>query len=165
MKTEDLLLLYNYNYWANGRILATVAQLTPEQFVMPSSYGHSSIRATLLHILGAEWIWRMRCQEGISPPSLLSEEQFSSLQAIRTCWEKEENAMRAYLQSLDDEALLRPVRYRTTDGQPQENVLWHLLTHVVIHGTEHRSEIARMLTEHGHSPGDLGVIHFLRTGA
>ena len=32
------------------------------------------------------------------------------------------------------------------------------LAHVVNHGTQHRSELARYLTVHGHSPGELDLL-------
>ncbi len=41
-----------------------------------------------------------------------------------------------------------------------------ILTHVVSHGTQHRSELARYFTECGHSPDQLDLIDapYLTTG-
>ena len=35
-----------------------------------------------------------------------------------------------------------------------------MMLHVANHGTQHRSEVAAMLTGFGHSPGDLDVLGF-----
>jgi uncharacterized damage-inducible protein DinB len=56
----------------------------------------------------------------------------------------------------------RTIRYRTTRGIPHQNTLWHLLLHLANHGTQHRSEAAVLLTDYGHSPGDLDLIVYLR---
>ena len=73
--------------------------------------------------------------------------------------------MRGFVASLTDDDLNRPVSYNTTKGLPMENILWHLMTHVVNHGTQHRSEAAMLLTGCGYSPGDLDLIVFLRERA
>ncbi|MGZ9221207.1 MAG: DinB family protein [Anaerolineales bacterium] len=40
-------------------------------------------------------------------------------------------------------------------------MLWHAMAHLVNHGTQHRSEAAAMLTDFGHSPGDVDMLYFL----
>jgi uncharacterized damage-inducible protein DinB len=36
------------------------------------------------------------------------------------------------------------------------------MLHVVLHGMQHRSEAAAILTDYGQSPGDIDLIVFLR---
>lgn len=165
MKIQDIQFLFEYNYWARDRILGNVAKLSPQQFIEPRTSDHGSVRNTLVHILSAEWVWRMRCQEHISPTDLLAFDDFPSLEPLQARWQQEEARMRSYLDGLSAQELDRVVRYRRTGGEPQENILWHLLVHVVNHGTEHRSMVAAALTEYGYSPGNLDIVHFLRTGA
>ncbi len=163
MDRFDVLTLFDYNYWANARVLDACAQVTPEQFVTPARLSHSSLRGTLAHILGTEIVWRMRCQQGLSPAAVPGEREFPSLEALVERWNEEEKAMRAFLESLDAEKLEQPVRYQTTKGVPYENILWTLLVHIVNHGTQFRGEAGVALTEYGHSPGDLDLIRFLRS--
>lgn len=163
MQADDLRLLFAYNYWAHARILKAAANLSHEQFITPgAATGLGSVRDTLVHILGAEHVWRRRCQEGASPASLPTTDDFPTLAALAVAWQSEEAAMRAFLASLDDTALDHMVHYRTTKGVAMQNTLWHILTHVLHHGTQHRSEVAILLTTYGHSPGDLDFILYLR---
>jgi uncharacterized damage-inducible protein DinB len=164
MKKSEIRMLFDYNYWANEHVLSAAARVTPAQFIAPARLSHGSLRGALVHILGAEVVWRTRCQEGISPAGLLAEGKFPTLESLRLYWDEEQRAMRAYLDSLADEALFQQVSYTTTKGIPQENVLWQLLVHLVNHGTQFRSEAGIALTEYGHSPGDLDLIEFLRSG-
>jgi uncharacterized damage-inducible protein DinB len=164
MQKSDLLTLFAYNYWANQLLLKTAAKLSPEQFTAPAAgVSHGSLRSTFVHTLGAEWIWRMRCQEGSSPTALLSEQDFPTLDDLVQRWQTEERAMRAYLDSLQDADLARTLSYRRVSGTAAENILWQILAHVVNHGTQHRSEAAVILTRYGCSPGDVDMIWFFRS--
>lgn len=161
MTRDDIQLLFDYNYWANRRLLATAAQAAPEQLTQTLPLPWGTILGTFGHILGAEWAWRQRCHEGISPAALLDLDQFSTLDVLVQRWNQEEAAMRAYLATLDEAALHGPIHYKNTRGQAFTRTLWHLLAHVVNHGTQHRAEIAVFLTQFGHSPGDMDLSLFL----
>lgn len=161
MNRDDIQLLFDYNYWATRRLLATAAQATPEQLTQSLPLPWETILGTFAHTLGAEWVWRQRCQEGISPVRLLDREQFSTLEVLEQRWAQEEAAMRGFLADLSEEQLHGPIHYSNTRGEPFTRTLWQLLAHVVNHGTQHRAEIALFLTEFGHSPGDLDLSLFL----
>ena len=71
---------------------------------------------------------------------MLSENEFPSIDKLRDHWRVEEQAMHSFLTSLVDEILSATIQYTTTHGGPYENVLLHLLVHVVNHGTQFRGE-------------------------
>ncbi len=163
MLKNHLTMLYDYNYWANARILEPMSKLSEAQFNQPMSPNHGSLRTTLIHTLAAEWIWRSRCQEGVSPVGLLNEADFPTLATIQAYWANEEAKMRDFVASLDDEALAKNVTYKTTEGGDSAQNLAQILTHVVIHGMQHRAEMAMQLTDFGHSPGNIDLIIYART--
>ena len=67
----------------------------------------------------------------------------------------------AFVDGLTDEKLNSKISYKSTKGEPFERVLWQMMAHVVNHGTQHKTEAAAMLTEFGHSPGDIDMIYYL----
>jgi uncharacterized damage-inducible protein DinB len=161
MNIQDILTIYEYNYWANKRILGASANVSQEQFDAPAAFPYGGLRGTLLHILDTEWGWRMLLQyNDLSLPDL-DKADFPTLAAFQERWDKEEQEMRAYLAGLRDEDIDSHKRYTTSTGEPRDRILWHGLLHVVNHGTQHRSEAAALLTEYGHSPGDLDFTVFL----
>ena len=165
MRASDIQLLYNYNYWANFLILDAAAELTAEQFTQQTSFSWGSVRGTLIHTLDSENLWRNLCQHNRLLPQRLAEtELFPSLDSIVAYWEDEEADMLDYLDSLQDADMDRVVRYEIEEGT-RERVLWHCLMHVVNHGTQHRSELAAMLTDFGHSPGNIDMTRFLNVRA
>ncbi len=153
-------MLYDYNCWANRRILAASARVSPEQFVEPAGLNYGTLRGTLLHTLDTEYGWRILVQHHRRTPELV-EADFPTVEALVQRWDAEEADMREYLASLSDADLVGTVRYTNDRGEPRERVLWHVLAHIVNHGTQHRSEAAVILTNCGQSPGDLDLPLFL----
>jgi uncharacterized damage-inducible protein DinB len=160
----DILLLYDYNYWANQRVLQAAGRVTIEQFLAPARLSQGSLRGALVHAYGAERIWRQRIQ-GASPSSLAAESEFPSLQPLLESWALEEIEMRACLTGLAETDLPRVITYQNTKGRTFQNVLWQLLVHVVNHGTHTRGEAGLLLEDYGQSPGDLDLILYLRERA
>jgi len=161
MKKNEILDLYRYNSWANARILNATSNVSPEQFLNPGAFCFGDLRGTLVHILFAEWIWRRRW-EGHAPTEWLKPEDIPSFDKLHTYWQAEEDLLMAFVKNVSDENLGSVIRYKQMSGESRENTLWHLMVHLVNHGTQHRSEAAAMLTEFGHSPGDIDLVIFLR---
>ena len=160
MNPSDVQFLFDYNDWAWNKLLDRMealdeAQLDAQPWTLPS------LRRILVHALGAEIVWPARMQ-GDSPTAMLTVEEVPTLADVRARWREVAAARRAFIAGLTQDDLDGTIHYKTTRGQPQQETLWRLLAHLVNHGTQHRSEAAALLTEFGHSPGDLDMIVYLR---
>ncbi len=160
MNKADIETIFEYNYWANSRILAAVSKVSEEQWVAPTAFPHGSLRATLVHILDGEYGWRILLERAEETEDLNAKD-FPTLASLKERWRYEEGRMRAYLASLTDQDLQAVVRYTNRQGIKRERIRWHGLYHVVNHGTQHRSEAAAMLTDYGQSPGDIDFTVYL----
>jgi len=74
---------------------------------------------------------------------------------------EEEKQLMELAECVTDEKLNHTFSYKNTSGKPLTKILWHAMAHLVNHGTQHRTEAAVMLTDFGHSPGDIDLIYFL----
>ncbi len=161
MDPDYFVTLYGYNYWANARLLNAAAALTERQFTEVPAYNPASVCTTLVHVMGTEWMWYQRCH-GVSPLSAPAAVDYPDAPTLRAAWQEEELRMRDFVAELEADDLTKVISYRTTRGQEFSQPLWHILAHVVNHGTQHRSEAALILTDFGQSPGDLDLILYLR---
>jgi len=162
MNAEHIRTLFDYVYWANARIFRAALRVTPDQFTAANTSSYGSLRGTLAHVLRSEMIWRRRLQGDPMPTGIPIEADFPTPQALLTAWQAEEPLLRAYLASLAEADLQAMVSYKSTKGEPFQNARWAILAHVVNHGTQHRAEAAAMLTDFGHSPGDIDMIIYFR---
>ena len=160
MNKQDILILYKYNQWANTLILNTASNVTQEQYLAPALFPHGGLRGTLVHALFAEWIWRNRW-EGTSPNYRLKPEEFPTFEDLRKRWLEEEKSLMDFVDHVPDEKLNNTFSYNSTSGTLHKRVLWQAMAHLVNHGTQHRTEAAAILTDLGHSPGDIDMIYFL----
>jgi len=106
MSPQEIQLLYDFNAWANRRALAAAEKLTAEQFTRQMGSSFSSVRDTLAHIYGAEWIWLERFQ-GRSPAALPDVGQFQDLASLRKQWLRHEVLLLVFVQGLTQSDLDR----------------------------------------------------------
>ncbi|MBT8365049.1 MAG: DinB family protein [Deltaproteobacteria bacterium] len=162
MEINEIITLFDYNCWAIEKVIKSTSNLSANQFTAQTPCSHGSLRGTIVHILSAEWIWRLRCQEGISPDQFIDEKHFLTPESLGLRLIDEQSKMRKFLSTLDNSDLQSSIEYKTTKGAVYKNTLWHLIMHLFNHGTHHRSEVAEMLSRYGHSPGGIDFIIFLR---
>ena len=162
MDKTDLIILFDYYYWANARVLACAERLQPGQFTAARQTPHGSLRGALMHMLNVERSWRAVTLEGRSRPERIPEEEIPDAAALIARWQPEEQTTRGLLKALPEGSLDIPKQVTDRSGKMHDWLLWQPLYQVLNHATQHRSEAAMLLTEYNQSPGDLDFIFFLR---
>ena len=161
MTPEEMRLLYDYNAWANRRALEACAPLTTEQFTRGLGSSFGSLRDTLAHIWGAEWLWLERFQ-GRSPGSLPDASQFADLASLRGRWMELEASLLRFVRGLTQENLDRVMEYKTLKFGVYRNPLWQSMQHLVNHGSYHRGQVTTLLRQLGAQPILTDLMHFYR---
>jgi uncharacterized damage-inducible protein DinB len=150
---DSLLAFVRYHAWANDRILTTAVALSAEEFGRDGEFDHGSAFLTLRHLVDVDWSWREFCVGNDVGETYVWDAgpALDDLGALHTFCLEEDERLRSLVESLDDEALVEPWGTDADFTRPR----WLVIAHIVSHGTQHRSELARYFTQCGHSPGDL----------
>ncbi|HEY6465110.1 MAG TPA: DinB family protein [Candidatus Acidoferrales bacterium] len=161
MDAADFRVLFEYNAWANRRTLESCASLTPEQFLQDMKSSFASVRDTLAHIYGAEFIWVERWNSRI-PAALPTPADFPSFESIRTALTNMDAALIGFVSGLTPERLSRNLDYKLLNGTAQSGPLGPMLQHVANHGTYHRGQIATFLRQLGTRATSTDLIAYHR---
>ena len=153
MTIDDIRLLYQYDRWANNRVLHATSRLSVEEFTRDLGGSFRSVRDTLVHIIGGEWIWLRYWKE---PPTnsalitalrtrrdvLFNPDSFPNVATVQSKWAEVEKEQTEFVNGLPDELLERMLPFRATRVR-----LAHLMQHVVNHSTYHRGQVALMMRQ------------------
>ena len=153
--------LYAHSAWATAKILDCAAKLTDEQWNQSDNFLGRSLHEILFHSMGGEIAWRMPCETGMRPTQRPQITEFPTVESIRTRWAQQQADVQRLIASLNDDELAQPVDVRNPDGSLMPIVRWHMLMTAAQHNIQHRAEAAALLTQLGHSPGDLDFIFFV----
>ena len=159
MTPEQIRALYDYNAWANRRILDACGALTEEQFTRDLGSSFRSVRDTVVHILGGEWIWLERWH-GRSPSALPPSSDFPTLARVRERWAEIERGLKDFVAGVSAADLDRVIEYRNTRGNRFAYPLRSMLQHVVNHGTYHRGQVTTLLRQLGAQPRPTDLLRF-----
>ena len=162
MDIQDIHFIYEYNYWANRKILSASSKVTAEQFLAAGEFPYGGLRGTLVHLVDGERIWRVLFETNkVTEDEDLVAADFPTFESLEKKFQEEEKLMRVYISGLKDEDMNSHLKYTTSQGILRDRIMWHCHYHLINHGTQHRSEAAALLTSYGSSPGDLDVTVFL----
>lgn len=164
MNREDMIALYEYNAWADRRVLEASSALTNEQFTKQLGSSFPSVRDTLVHIYGAEWVWLERFQ-GRSPSAFPDDSGFQDIAALKASWAEFEPKLLTFVRGLTQGDLDRVMEYKTFKFGTYSNPLWQSMQHVVNHGSYHRGQITTMLRQLGAQAILTDLMHFYREQA
>ena len=153
MTLENFRRLFAYDAWGNRAALESLRLAT----LAPTS------RACALvgHLVGAGRLWLDRLNERPASmevwPALPLERCEAEFRELDAAWKK-------YLDGLESEDLERKIAYTNTKGERWENTIADVMTHMTLHGTYHRGQIAMLVRESGNAPAYTDFIEATRRG-
>jgi uncharacterized damage-inducible protein DinB len=158
MLKEALQSQFDFHFDEMRRLLGLARRLSKKQFSAENRHNSRGIQAIFAHILGADRFWRDVFTG--STGATKEEVDETSLDGLISWTESEQAKWRVYMAELDDGKLVDSFEgdlpfgsFRFTIGQAMQ--------HVILHGLHHHTEIAQLLTEAGHSPGDVDYFDYI----
>jgi uncharacterized damage-inducible protein DinB len=141
--------LYQYNAWANKRVIGTLIrqQITDEK-----------ILSLLGHVVAAQFLWLHRIK-GLPAPDVKLWGQYS-LEQLITMAEKAGTEWLDFVQNTDD--FDREMTYRNYVNEPYTNNVENIMIHLVNHSSYHRAQIALLLRQKGFEPINTDFITYDR---
>ncbi len=143
--------LLRYDAWANRETLGSLRQ------------GVASDKAVrwMGHIVGAGALWLARLKDETPElavwPELDLDQCADGIDRLAGAWPR-------YLNTLAPADLDDGVGYRNSLGEYWTSTVADILTHVAMHGTYHRAQIAAAVREEGAAPAYTDFIHATRQG-
>lgn len=149
---------YDFHFDETKRLLELARRLSKERFSAGNQYSSGGIQATFAHILGADRFWR-----GVLTGSVETLEDTvdeTSLDGLIAWNESERVNWSKYIEGLDDGRLADKVERDLPFGT-FSFTLGQAMQHVILHGLQHHTEIAQLLTKAGHSPEDVDYFDYI----
>jgi uncharacterized damage-inducible protein DinB len=170
MTKDDIQLLYEYDRWANNRVLQAVSTLNAEEFKRDLGGSFRSVRDTLVHIVGGEWGWLTIWKEPTLSSAFVTElwtrlgalfhpDAFPDVAAVQLKWAEVEREQVEFVNRVTNESLRRMLRVCTTQIS-----LAHLMQHLANHSTYYRGQVALMMRQLAAKPLATDFAMFLMEG-
>jgi uncharacterized damage-inducible protein DinB len=149
---------FDYEKDSHRRVLASLADIPPDQHQSPSFQRALSIMA---HIVAARQVWLFRFglisdrPAELFPTNVALDELPERLEAMEHEWT-------GYFQSLTEEELDRGFEYQSLDAGRFRSVVEDILTQLFGHSLYHRGQIASLVKITGGQPAVTDFVYWSR---
>ena len=170
MTKDDIQLLYEYDRWANNRVLQAASTLSAEKFTRDLGGSFPSVRDTLVHIVRCEEGWLTCWKEPSPSPTFVMDfwtrhhaaynpDAFPDLAAVQLKWAEVEREQVEFVNRVTSESLKRMLPVLTSQIS-----LAHLMQHLANHSTYHRGQVALMMRQLAAEPCATDFAMFMMEG-
>jgi uncharacterized damage-inducible protein DinB len=163
MRDMDLLVeFFRHNTMMNGRLIDACRELSPEQLAATATGTYGSTGATLVHIANGQESYVARLLD-VERPERLPEDPFPGFEALEERLAKSDAQLEQASTQGDHDRVVRVAPEDPSDMWTMPVSLF--LLQAVNHGTEHRSQVATILTQLGIEPPEMdGWAYFISSG-
>lgn len=161
--SESLVEMFRHNAWANQRLFDACQDLSDAQLDATVVGTFGNVRDTLVHIVGAQERYVAALAES-GPVSVIRERApFPGLDVLRDAARASSEAL-IELAAQAREGATVTTTYR---GEGYTLPVWLLLVQAINHATEHRAQVAAILTQQGVEPPGMDgwTYHEARAGS
>jgi len=156
---DDLFSLYEYNRWANARVIEVVRALPPADYTREMGGGWPSVRATFVHLASATDAWAERFA-GKEVGALHKEADLPEPDDAVAVLLDAEQKLDAFLATLTPERMAAPFTWKNLRGETVSSIFWVVLRHVVNHQTYHRGQVSSMVRRLGADPKSTDMVRW-----
>jgi len=149
---QNFLRNFTYDHWANRECLAALSAANP---VPPK------VLQLIAHTLSAQQLWLERLQR---VPQSVAVWPSSTLDDCGALADEMLSAWKDYLTDLPPADLEKQIEYRNSKGEAWSSRVEDVLTHVLMHSSYHRGQVALEMRAAGLQPAYTDFIHGVRQG-
>lgn len=143
--------LFNYEYWANEKILTSLLQ---------KPLLNKKAELLFSHMLSAQITWLSRCEPFAYVPNIW---QVRTLEEVETDFELYHKKWMTFLNHQQNEDFEKIIIYLDSKGIEFKTVMQDILTHLINHSSYHRGQIVQLLKEERDELPATDFILWIRT--
>jgi uncharacterized damage-inducible protein DinB len=141
--------LYQYNAWANKRVLGTIQR---------QGVNDEKILSLMGHVVAAQFLWLHRIK-GLPAPDVKLWGEYS-LDRLLNLADRAGREWLEFVESTDN--FDRMLTYKNYVNEPYTNNVENIMIHLVNHSSYHRAQVAMLLRQKGFEPINTDFITYDR---